>query len=65
MTITKTIASLSAIAALSIAVAAPTGSFASQQGRNTLTGGLVGAGAGAILSHGSVGAPWPVRRAAP
>ena len=51
----KTIAGLSAVAALTLAVAAPSASFASQQGRNTLTGGLVGAGAGAVLTHGSVG----------
>jgi hypothetical protein len=47
MTVLKTIAGLSAVAAASIALVAPSASFASQQGRNTLTGGL--------LSHGSVG----------
>jgi hypothetical protein len=55
MTVLKTIAGLSAVAAASIALVAPSASFASQQGRNTLTGGLLGAGAGAVLSHGSVG----------
>jgi len=55
MTVLKTIAGVSAVAALSLAALAPTASFASQQGRNTLTGGLLGAGAGALVSHGSVG----------
>ncbi len=54
MTVLKKIAGVSAVAALSFAVAAPSVSSASQQGRNTLTGGLLGAGAGAVLSHGSV-----------
>ncbi len=55
MTSPKTILSFAAAAALCLGVAAPSVSMASQQGRNTLTGGLVGAGAGAVLTHGSVG----------
>jgi hypothetical protein len=55
MTALKTLAGLSAVAALSLTALAPTASFASQQGRNTLLGGAAGAGAGALLTHGSVG----------
>lgn len=55
MTMLKTIAGLSAVAALSVAALAPTASMASEQGRNTLLGGAAGAGAGALLTHGSVG----------
>ncbi len=55
MTIVTKIASLAAVAALSIGVAAPSISMASEQGRNTLLGGAAGAGAGALLTHGSVG----------
>jgi hypothetical protein len=55
MTIATKIAGLAAVAALSIGVAAPSVSMASEQGRNTLLGGAAGAGAGALLTHGSVG----------
>ncbi len=55
MTFLTKAAGLAAVIALCAGVTAPTASFASQQGRNTLAGGLLGAGAGAVLSHGSVG----------
>jgi hypothetical protein len=56
MRIIKTAAGLSAVAALAFSVAAPSAALASQQGRNTLLGGLAGAGAGALLTHSAGGA---------
>ncbi len=53
MTSTNFIAGVAAMTTLTLAAASP--SLASQQGRNTLIGGVAGAGAGAALSHGSVG----------